>query len=182
MDTKNTKIRVIGDLPLAAIAVSTYQAHTNESLVLRGFDAFLTNHNLDLIAALLLSQTPKASSNNSSEYFSYTDTIINTSTNPPQSYKINGVAYKATVGNKTIINFNGSGYRPVTFTDSEGRKIETTYKVYSKMQGEMCKNGNIKIIIDEENGETSKAKIDGQEVDFNDLYSSESNFCLKKVK
>ena len=50
------------------------------------------------------------------------------------------------------------------------------------MQGEMCKNGNIKIILDEENGETSKAKIDGQEVVFNDLYSSESNFCLKKVK
>jgi len=50
------------------------------------------------------------------------------------------------------------------------------------MQGELCKNGNIKIILDEENGETSKAKIDGQEADYNDLYSSESNFCLKKVK
>jgi len=50
------------------------------------------------------------------------------------------------------------------------------------MQGELCKNGNIKIILDEENGETSKAKIDGQEVDYNDVYASESSFCLKKVR
>ena len=50
------------------------------------------------------------------------------------------------------------------------------------MQGELCKNGNIKIILDEENGQTSKAIVDGKEITFNDLYSSESNFCLKKMK
>jgi len=178
MDTKNTKIRNIAARRWEVFAVSTYEVHTIQALALLVTDLF-TNHNLQW---RIFSQTPKASSNNSSEYFSYTDTITNTSTNPPQSYKISGVAKKTKVGNKTIINFNGSGYRPVTFTDSEGRKIETTYKVYSKMQGELCKNGNIKIIQDEENGETSKAKIDGKEYDYNDLYSSESNFCLKKVK
>jgi len=178
MDTKNTKIQNIG--PWAAFDVPTYEAYTNQSSALPADNSIPMNHNIEFI--IIFSQTPKASSNNSSEYFSYKDTITNTSVNPPQSYEIIGVAKKTKVGNKTIINFNGSGYRPVTFTDSEGRKIETTYKVYSKMQGELCKNGNIKIIQDEENGETSKAKIDGKEYDYNDLYSSESNFCLKKVK
>ena len=179
MDTKNTKIQNNPTQFWFASAVTTHEVHTNEFSAAHIFELVLRNHDFNF---KLLSQTPKASSNNSSEYFSYEDTITNTSTNPPQSYKINGVAYKETVCNKTIIKFNGSGFRTVTFTDSEGRKIETTYKVYSKMQGEMCKNGNIKIIIDEENGETSKAKIDGKESDFNDLCSSESNFCLKKVK
>jgi predicted nucleic acid-binding Zn ribbon protein len=110
------------------------------------------------------------------------DTITNTSTNSPESYEINGVVKQSKVGNKVTLDFNGSGFKTTTSTDSNGKKIETTYKVYSKMQGELCKNGNIKIILDEENGETSKAKIDGQEVVFNDLYSSESNYCLKKVK
>jgi hypothetical protein len=49
------------------------------------------------------------------------------------------------------------------------------------MQG-LCKNGNIKIILDEENGETSKAIVDGKDIVYDSSYSSESNFCLKKVK
>jgi hypothetical protein len=123
-------------------------------------------------------------------YYSYNDkienttkdTITNTSTNSPESYEINGVAKQSKDGNKVTLDFNGTGYKTTTSTDSNGKKIETTYKVYSKMQGELCKNGNIKIILDEENGETSKAKIDGQEVDYNDVYASESSFCLKKVR
>ena len=123
-------------------------------------------------------------------YYSYTDTITNTtkdtktntSTNSPESYEINGVVKQGKVGNKVTLDFNGTGWKTTTFTNSDGKKIETTYTVYSKWQGELCKNGNIKIILDEENGETSKAKIDGQEVDYNDLYASESSFCLKKVK
>jgi len=114
-------------------------------------------------------------------YYSYKDTITNKSTNSPETYEISGVARQSKVGNKVTLAFNGTGFRNATFTDSDGKKTETTYKVYSKMQG-LCKNGNIKIILDEENGETSKAIVDGKEVDYNDLYSSESNFCLKKFK
>ena len=176
MDTKNTKSYSFPYFFLA-LRVVPFEVHNNQNTGTSAY-AELFDHNVQMFPY----KNTKATSNNSSEYFSYKDTITNTSVNPPQSYEIIGVAKKTKVGNKTIIDFNGSGYKTVTITDSEGKKIETTYKVYSKMQGEMCKNGNIKIILDEENGETSKAKIDGQEVVFNDLYASESNFCLKKVK
>jgi len=124
----------------------------------------------------------KTISSNSSNYLFYTNKIIDKSVNPPQSYEINGVVQKTKDGNKVLLNFNGSGYRTVTFTDSEGKTIETTYKVYSKMQGELCNNGNIKIILDEENGETTNAKEDGKDIVYDSTYSSESSFCLKKVK
>jgi predicted nucleic acid-binding Zn ribbon protein len=115
-------------------------------------------------------------------YYSYKDTITNKSTNSPETYEISGVARQSKVGNKVTLAFNGTGFRNATFTDSDGKKIETTYKVYSKMQGELCKNGNIKIYLDEENGETSKAIVDGKDIVYDSSYSSESNFCLKKVK
>ena len=144
-------------------------------------------HVVEIFSLSVNSTHGKTTSNNSSEYFSFEDTITDTSVNPPQSYKISGVAYwnflQSKIGSKLgNIAFNGTGFKTLTQTDSEGRTIETTYKVYSKMQGGLCKDGNIKIIQDEENGETSTAKIDGREVVFNDLYSSESNFCLKKIK
>ena len=153
--------------------VNTYEVHSNQATTGKA-STFLQTHKLSL--AWLSGR-----SGNDTNY-SYKDTITNQSTNSPEKYEINGVAKQSKVGNKTILAFNGTGYKTTTFTDSDGKKAETTYKVYSKMQGELCKNGNIKIILDEENGETSTAKIDGQEVDYNDLYSSESNFCLKKVK
>ena len=155
---------------LSALNVANYESHSNQSNPEhQKFNTYIQNHEVTFIRI-------------NDNYYSYKDKITNPSTNPPESYEINGVAHKTKICNKTIIDFNGTGYKTTTYTHSDGKKAETTYKVYSKMQGEMCKNGNIKIILDEENGETSKAKIDGQEVVFNDLYSSESNFCLKKVK
>lgn len=77
------------------------------------------NHDFYMLS-LIFSENTKATSNNSSEYYSYTDKITNKFTNPPQSYKINGIAQKTKVGNKTIINFNGTGFKTVTITDSEG--------------------------------------------------------------
>jgi hypothetical protein len=153
--------------------VNTYEVHANQTTAGKA-STFLQTHRLSL--AWLSGRS------GNDTYYSYKDTITNTSTNPPESYEISGVAWLIRSANKNTLDFNGTGFKTTTFTDSNGKKIETTYKVYSRMQGELCKNGNIKIILDEENGQTSKAKIDGQEVDYNDLYSSESNFCLKKVK
>ena len=48
------------------------------------------------------------------------------------------------------------------------------------MLGELCKNGNIKIILDEENCSASKTIVNGKEINSSSSYSSESNFCLKK--
>ena len=124
----------------------------------------------------------RAISSNSSNYLYYTDKIIDYSVNPPESYVINGVAHKIKAGNKVLLYFNGCGYRPKIITDSDGKKAETTYKVYSKMKGELCKNGNIKIYLDEENGETTNAKEDGKDIVYDSSYSSESSFCLKKIK
>ena len=107
---------------------------------------------------MLTSLPRKPLSSNSSNYLYYTDKIIDYSVNPPESYVINGVAHKIKAGNKVLLYFNGCGYRPKIITDSDGKKAETTYKVYSKMKGELCKNGNIKIYLDEENGETTNAK------------------------
>jgi len=181
MDTKNTKIPILWQLSTwefaiwGAVNVATYEVHSNLSISER-LRVRLLNHNHNLTLRPL--ENTKTTSNNSSKFFSYQDIITNRSVSTPPSYIISGIA----VQSKDKINFNGSGYRTAIITDSEGRTIETTYKVYSKMQCELCKNGNIKIILDEENGETSTSKVDGQEVVFNDLYSSESNYCLKKIK
>jgi len=156
-----------------ATNVNTYEVHTNQITPGKA-STDLQTHRLDITFVGVLSANDT--------YFSYTDTITNKSTNSPETYEINGVAKQSKVGDKVTLAFNGTGYKTTTYTQSDGKKAETTYKVYSKMLGEYCKNGNIKIILDEENGETSKAKIDGQEVDYNDLYSSESSFCLKKIK
>ena len=154
----------------SAFNVLNYESHSNQSNPEhQKFNTYIQNHEVTFIPI-------------NDNYYSYTDRITNPSTNPPESYEINGVAKQSKDGNKVTLDFNGTGYKTTTYTHSDGKKAEGTYKVYSKMQGELCKNGNIKIILDEENGQTSKAKIDGQEVVFNDLYSSESNYCLKKVK
>jgi len=165
-----------------AVNVKTVEVHTNQATPAKA-DTFLFWQTHEFA----ISETIKSGNDT---YYSYKDKITNTtkdtktntSTNPPESYEISGVAWLIRSANKNTLAFNGTGWKTTIFTDSYGKKAETTYKVYSKMQGELCKNGNIKIILDEENGQTSKAKIDGQEVVFNDLYSSESNFCLKKVK
>ena len=174
MDTKMDTKRVL--MLFEALDVPTYEAHNNAGFG-TPFLVLLDIHSIELV----LSNT-KTSSGNSSEYFYYTDRITDVSTSPSETYTINGVCLKTKVGNKATLIFDGSGYRTKTIIGSDGKKIETTYKVISKMQGELCKNGNIKIILDEENGQTSKAIVDGKEITFNDLYSSESNFCLKKMK
>jgi hypothetical protein len=157
---------------LSAFNVLNYESHSNQSNPEhQKFNTYIQNHEVTFIPI-----------NDNDNYYSYTDKITNPSTNPPESYEISGVVKQSKDGNKVTLDFNGTGYKTTTYTHSDGKKAEATYKVYSKMQGELCKNGNIKIILDEENGETNNAKIDGQEVVFNDLYSSESNFCLKKVK
>ena len=176
MDTKQF-------MAFRALDVPTYEAHNNAGSQLSPFFFFneaLLNHQIAFVFEFNNSNT-KGSSGNSTVYFYYTDNIV-LSTNPQETYTINGVCSKIKVGNTTIFCFNGSGYKTQTIIGSDGKKIETTYKVISKMQGELCKNGNIKITLDEENGQTSKAIVDGQEITFNDLYSSESNFCLKKMK
>jgi len=153
-----------------ALNVKTAEAHTNQATpAIVGAITFKQTHRLAFWETF---------QSGNDTYYSYKDII----TNPPEKYELNGIAKQSKVGDKVTLAFNGTGYKTTTYTHSDGKKAETTYKVYSKMKGELCKNGNIKIILDEENGETSKAKIDGQEVDYNDLYSSESNFCLKKVK
>ena len=172
MDTK----RVL--MLFEALDVPTYEVHSREIFAL--LDQLLVNH--DLLFWVQGELFKKGSSGNSTVYFNYTDTITDLSTSPQETYTINGVCSKTKVGNTTIFCFNGSGYKTQTIIGSDGKKIETTYKVISKMQGELCKNGNIKITLDEENGQTSKAIVDGKEITFNDLYSSESNFCLKKMK
>ena len=124
----------------------------------------------------------KAISSNSTEYFYYKDEIKNNSTNSQENsenYSIEGVCSKRKVNNKDILYFNGTGFRKKTINDLDD-KIEITYTVNSKMQGELCKNGNIKITLDEENGSASKAIVNGKEIDSSSSYSSESNFCLKK--
>ena len=125
----------------------------------------------------------KATSSNSTEYFYYKDEIKNNSINSQENsenYSIEGVCSKRKVNNKDILYFNGTGFRKKTTNDLDGNKIEITYTVNSKMQGELCKNGNIKITLDEENGSASKAIVNGKEIDSSSSYSSESNFCLKK--
>jgi hypothetical protein len=114
----------------------------------------------------------------STEYFYYKDVIEN-SQETSENYSIEGVCSKRKVNNRNILHFNGTGFRKKTTNDLDGNKIEITYTVYSKMQGELCKNGNIKITLDEENGSASKAIVNGKEIDSSSSYSSESNFCLK---
>jgi hypothetical protein len=120
---------------------------------------------------------------NTTEYFYYKDEIKNNSTNSQENlenYVIEGVCSKRKVNNRDILHFNGTGFRKKIKNDLDGNKIEITYTVYSKMLGELCKNGNIKIILDEENGSSSKAIVNGKEINSSSSYSSESNFCLKK--
>ena len=131
------------------------------------------NHNLEIITVLRNTNT-KETSSNSTEYFSYKDVIENAE-DTSKNYIIQGICSK--IKNKYF--FNGTGLRKKTTNDLDGNKIEITYTVYSKMQGELCKNGNIKITLDEENGSAHKANVDGKEIDNNYSYSSESNFCLK---
>jgi len=131
-----------------------------------------------LILEVAFVATRKTSSN-STEYFYYKDEIEN-SQEKSENYVIEGVCSKRKVNNKDILHFNGTGFRKKTTNDLDGNKIEITYTVNSKMQGELCKNGNIKITLDEENGSASKAIVNGKEIDNSSSYSSESNFCLKK--
>jgi hypothetical protein len=157
----------------AAKGVLSVEVHTNQATPAKAVTFLLWQ-----IHSLAFRETFQSGNDT---YYSYKDTITNKSTNSPETYEISGVARQSKVGNKVTLAFNGTGFRNATFTDSDGKKIETTYKVYSKMQG-LCKNGNIKIILDEENGETSKAIVDGKDIVYDSSYSSESNFCLKKVK
>jgi hypothetical protein len=144
-----------------------------------------TQSNLSHIISIksAVQKNTKATSSNSTEYFYYKDEIKNNSINSQENsenYSIEGVCSKRKVNNKDILYFNGTGFRKKTTNDLDGNKIEITYTVNSKMQGELCKNGNIKIILDEENGSASKAIVNGKEIDSSSSYSSESNFCLKK--
>jgi len=162
------------------VAIEAYCANNNPSITnLKCFYLRQAQpHNLSFQST----SNRKTILSNSSNYLYYTDKITDTSVDPPQIYDIKGVAHKIKSGNKVLLYFNGSGYRPKIITDSDGKKIETTYKVYSKMQGELCKNGNIKIYLNEENGETNNAKEDGKDIVYDSSYSSESSFCLKKIK
>lgn len=96
-----------------------------------------------------------------------------------QKYTIYGVGYEKKVGNKITYELNGSGIFNSKFISST-TIIESSFNVYSKMYGELCKNGNIKFTLDE-NGKTNKVKINGLEIEDNNTYALISSFCAKKI-
>jgi hypothetical protein len=97
----------------------------------------------------------------------------------PEKYIIYGVGFQKKVGNKIFYDLNGSGN--LDFEDNTNEVvIKTSFSVYTKMFGELCKSGNIKFRVDE-NGTTYKVLINGEIIDFNDTYASNCEFCAKRL-
>ena len=90
-----------------------------------------------------------------------------------------GVGFQRKVDNKIFYELNGSGILNIR-GNQNGVFIDLFYSVYTKMIGELCKNGNIKFKADV-NGTTTKALFNDKIVDFTNTYASNYEFCAKRL-
>jgi hypothetical protein len=149
-----------------ANSVKTHIAYGKPGFSTRQFKTFDTIHNFTILSK-------------EKDIINWQDEIILDVEGEIEKYTIYGVGYEKKVGNKTSYELNGSGVFPAKFKINN-TAIEVTFNVYTKMSGELCKNGNIKFTLNED-GETNKVKINGLEIEDNNTYAIVSNFCAKKI-
>jgi hypothetical protein len=149
-----------------ANSVKTHIAYGKPGFATRQFKSFDAEHNFTILSK-------------EKDIINWQDEISFNFEGEIEKYTIYGVGYEKKVGNKTFYELNGSGVFPSKFRINN-TAIEVTFNVYSKMSGELCKNGNIKFTLNEDS-ETNKIKLNGIEILDNNTYASVCNFCAKKI-
>ena len=150
-----------------ANSVKTHIAYGKLGFVDRQFKTFDANHKFTILSK-------------EKDAINWQDEITVNIEGEIEKYTIYGVGYEKKVANKTFYDLNGSGLFLWELKITENRFVKILFNIYTKMTGELCKNGNIKFTCNE-NGETNKYYVNGLEVEDNNTYALVSNFCAKKI-